>query len=135
MFVVDNSVVMAWCFEDEKNKYADRVLDRLLESEAIVPTIWPLEVVNVLLVAERRERLTPASSKYFLSILERLPIRIDLEDGLVRMAELLELGRTQELSSYDAAYLALAVNRGVPLATLDEKLKAAAENIGVLLLQ
>jgi hypothetical protein len=60
--VVDSSVVMAWCFEDEVDKYADSVLDLLVDSEAIVPSIWPLEVANVLLVAERRQRLTEAGS-------------------------------------------------------------------------
>jgi len=57
-FVIDNSVVMSWCFKDETNQYADAVLDRLLESTAFVPSIWPLEVVNVLLVAERKKRLS-----------------------------------------------------------------------------
>ena len=56
-FVVDNSVVMSWCFKDETNNYADTVLDRLTEEAAVVPSIWPLEVVNVLLVAERQKRL------------------------------------------------------------------------------
>lgn len=53
-FVVDNSVAMAWCFEDEANPYTESVLDRLQADEAVVPSIWPLEAANVLLLAERR---------------------------------------------------------------------------------
>ena len=56
-FVVDNSVVMAWCFEDESNPYSDAVLESLEDHLAIVPGIWPLEVVNVLLVAESKKRI------------------------------------------------------------------------------
>jgi len=68
-FVVDNSVVMSWCFKDEANKYTDAVLDSMAESYAIVPSIWPLEVVNALLVSERRRRLSEADSTRFLTLL------------------------------------------------------------------
>jgi len=61
-FVVDNSVVMSWCFKDETNNYADIVLNRLTEAAAVVPSIWPLEVVNVFLVAERQKRLSESDS-------------------------------------------------------------------------
>ncbi len=65
-FVMDNSVVMSWCFKDEISQYADAVLDRLQDSTALVPSIWPLEVVNVLLVAERKKRLREADSVRFI---------------------------------------------------------------------
>jgi hypothetical protein len=63
-FVVDNSVVMSWCFEDEGNGYAEAVLESLEDREAFVPAIWPLEVENILLVAEESvsARLHTASS-------------------------------------------------------------------------
>jgi predicted nucleic acid-binding protein len=64
-FVVDNSVVMAWCFEDEASRYADAVLGSLEMLTAIVPSIWPLEVGNVLLIAERNKRLGRADSMRF----------------------------------------------------------------------
>ena len=69
IFVVDNSVVMSWLFKDEVNKYADAVLDRLTDAKAYVPVIWPLEVVNVLLTAERRNRIRQADSVRFLTLL------------------------------------------------------------------
>jgi len=76
-FVVDNSVVMSWCFKDESNHYADAVLNRLTKATAVVPSIWPLDVVNVLLVAERQKRLSDADSMRFLTLLSQLPIRVD----------------------------------------------------------
>jgi len=75
--VVDTSVVMSWCFEDETNPYADVTLDHLSKATAIVPAIWTLEVVNVLLMAERRKRLKPADSVRFLSLLSQLPIVVE----------------------------------------------------------
>jgi len=72
-FVVDNSVVMSWCFEDEGDGYAESVLESLEVGEAFVPAIWPLEVGNVLLVAERKGRLGQASVVRFLSLLVALP--------------------------------------------------------------
>jgi len=57
---MDISVTMSWCFEDEATPASDAVLDRLGAEQAAVPSSWPLEVANVLLVAERRKRLTEA---------------------------------------------------------------------------
>lgn len=133
-FVVDNSVVMAWAFEDEASPYADAVLERLTETAVIVPAIWPLEVVNVLLVAERRQRLRQADSVRFLTLLSHLPIFVDHSRPERRMEELLSLGRTRNLSSYDAAYLDLAMRKGLPIATLDQKLMNAAQQIEVPIL-
>jgi predicted nucleic acid-binding protein len=75
-FVLDTSVAMAWCFEDEVTRYADRVLDRLAADAALVPPIWPLAVANVLCVAERRQRLRPADSARFTELLRALPITV-----------------------------------------------------------
>jgi len=68
-FVMDNSVSMSWCFQDEAGDYSDAVLDRLAESTAVVPSIWPLEVVNVLLIAERKQRISESDSVRFLTLL------------------------------------------------------------------
>lgn len=125
-FVIDNSVVMAWCFGDEASAYADAVLDKLSEHTAIVPAIWPLEVVNVLLAAERRQRLKPADSVRFLTLLSALPIVVDHGGQKRMMKDLLVLGRENALSSYDAAYLDLAMRNDCPIATLDKKLLEAA---------
>ena len=134
-FVVDNSVVMSWCFKSEANKYGDAVLDILAESTALVPPIWPLEVVNVLLVAERRNRLKQVDSVRFITLLSQLPIVVELERPERKMKDLLALGRANDLSSYDAAYLDLAMRNDCPIATLDKKLIEAAENVDVTILK
>lgn len=130
-FVVDCSVVMAWCFEDEADRYADSVLDMLSDSEVVVPSIWPLEVANVLLVGERRKRLTKADSQRFVNLLGELPINIDHVTSGHALSETLSIGREHGLSSYDAAYLELTMREGVPLATRDDVLKRAARKCGV----
>jgi predicted nucleic acid-binding protein len=130
-FVVDNSIVMSWCFQDEANDYADAVLNSLTDAAAIVPSIWPLEVLNVLLVAERQQRLQQKDSARFLALLSQLPIMVDQSRLEGRMGELLVLGRANQLSSYDASYLDLAMRQGVPIATLDQKLMAAARSVAV----
>ena len=134
-FVVDNSVVMSWCFNDEANKYGDAVLGRLAESTAIVPPIWPLEIVNVLLVAERRNRLKQVDSVRFITLLSQLPIVVEHEGPERKMKDLLSLGRANNLSSYDAAYLDLAMRNDCPIATLDKKLIEAAKNVDVTILK
>jgi predicted nucleic acid-binding protein len=133
-FVVDNSIVMTWCFQDEVNLYAEGVLDSLTGAIAVVPAIWPLEVINVLLVAERKKRLSEADSAHFLSMLSQLPIVVDRSWPERTMKDLLVLGRTNSLSSYDAAYIELAMRQGLPLATLDRKLLDAARKVNVPLL-
>jgi predicted nucleic acid-binding protein len=132
-FVVDNSVVMSWYFKDETNKYADTVLDKLTGATAVVPSIWPLEVVNVLIVAERQKRLSESDSIRFLTLLSQLPIVVEYERPEM-MKELLALARAYNLSSYDASYLYLAMRKGLPIATLDNKLIEAARSIEVPIL-
>ncbi|MFZ1202479.1 MAG: type II toxin-antitoxin system VapC family toxin [Desulfobacterales bacterium] len=133
-FVIDNSVVMSWCFEDEINGYADSVLNRLTDAVADVPAIWPLEVVNVLLVAERRKRLSVSDSMRFLTLLSQLPIHVEPAQPKKMMVQLLSLARTNNLSSYDASYLDLAMRKGLPIATQDGKLIEAARRIDVPIL-
>jgi len=133
-FVVDNSVVMAWCFEDEDGDYASGILERLVDGEALVPGVWPLEVANVLLVAERNRRLGEADSTRFVSLLSQLPIVVETEAPQRVMAEILALAREHKLSSYDASYLDLAMRSGLPIATLDSSLKRAASKCQVTLI-
>lgn len=133
-FVIDNSVVMTWCFIDEVNAYADSILEKLSQAEAVVPSIWSLEVVNVLLVAERRNRLREIDSVRFLSLLSQLPIHVEQAWPERSANELLALGRANDLSSYDASYLDVAMRHGLPIATLDRKLAEAARRVGVPIL-
>lgn len=132
MFVIDTSVAMAWCFEDETTQATDAVLDRLRDDQAVVPPIWPLEVANVLLVAERRGRLSEAQANRFLGLLAQLTI--DVDDSPTDMGGVIAAGRRHTLSSYDASYLVLAERLGAPLATLDKPLTKAAHKAGVELL-
>jgi predicted nucleic acid-binding protein len=133
-FVLDCSVTMAWCFEDEASLYADQVLERLAEEEALVPSLWALEVSNVLIVGERRKRIQPADSARFLAMLSDLPIRMEQDIPGRTFHTVLPLAREQRLSAYDAAYLELALRRGIPIATTDTKVRPAAQALGVPLL-
>jgi len=134
-FVVDTSVVMAWCFEDESSPYADSILNRLTAAVGFVPSIWPLEVANVLLVAERKGRISEADSARFLMLLSELPIVVEQEPPERMIKEIFALARKHKLSSYDASYLDLAMRKGLPLATADKNLSAAAKRSKVLILR
>ena len=131
-FVIDNSVVMSWCFEDEGNRYAESVLESLESAEAVVPAIWPLEVGNVLLVAERKKRLSRASVVRFLELLSGLPITVEQETPERMLKEIVSLAREHGLSTYDASYLDLSMRFELPLATRDISLQKAARKCKVL---
>ena len=133
-FVIDNSVVMTWCFEDEASTYGDRVLGMLTGAQALVPAIWPLELVNVLLVAERRKWLSRSDTTRFLGIVRSLPIIVNGESVERVTADILGLARQTGLSSYDTSYLDLAIRTGLPLATLDKAMRGAARRCRVPLL-
>lgn len=130
-FVLDGSVTMAWYFADEMNDYANSVRESLDESRAVVPSLWPLEVANTILVGEKRKRSTAAQAATWVGLLLSLPIAVDEQTASQAFSAILNLGRAQNLSAYDAAYLELAMRRGLALATLDDKLKAAALSVGV----
>jgi predicted nucleic acid-binding protein len=109
------------------------VLERLAQASAVVPVLWPLEVASALLMGERRKRSTEAESRKWVSILASLPIAVDPDSNAHAWSDTLDLARGHGLTAYDAAYLELAIRRGLPLATIDTKLKGAAEAVGVLL--
>jgi predicted nucleic acid-binding protein len=129
--VIDSSVAIAWCFPDEQDTYSQSVLDALAADQAIVPDLWHLEVANTLLVGERRKRSTQANTVTWFGFLTSLPIAVDEQTKAHAFGATLSLAREHNLSVYDAAYLELALRRDLPLATLDEKLKTAAEAVGV----
>jgi predicted nucleic acid-binding protein len=130
-FVLDGSVALVWGFDDEDDVYALAILDKMPELQAFVPSLWSLEVANAMIVGERRGRSTPAESARFLAILGTFPIAVDDETVARAWGDTLHLARAHNLSAYDAAYLELAIRRGLPLACLDGKLKAAATTAGV----
>lgn len=133
-FVLDASVALAWCFEDEQSARTDQVLQALEQGKAIVPAIWLLEVGNALLGAERRGLLTPAETAHFLELLRNLPINVEDTPATRPWSEILSLARLHRLSTYDATYLDLAMRLGLPLATLDAALRQAAQDSGVTVL-
>ena len=130
-FVVDCSVTMGWCFEDEHDPYSEAILEKLGHWEATVPSVWTFEVANTLLVGERRKRLSKPDASNFLAFLDHLPITIDESSTRRALSSVLALAREQNLSAYDAAYLELAVREGLPLATLDRALMKAAASLEV----
>lgn len=134
-FVIDTSVVMTWCFEDEAQRYGDAILDLLNDSVAVVPEIWPLEVANVLLVAERRKRLRPADSVRFLTVLQALPIFVKELSRDAVWGAVFALAGSTGLTSYDASYLHLAMRDGLAIATLDRAVRKAARKLSVPVLE
>jgi predicted nucleic acid-binding protein len=132
-FVLDCSIVMAWYFVDESDAYADQVARELPDRIAFVPMNWPLEVANTLILGERRKRSTQAQAARMIANLAAMPISIDDETNVQAWTTTLNLARQQSLTAYDAAYLELALRRGLPIATLDDQLKSAAKVAGVSL--
>jgi predicted nucleic acid-binding protein len=133
-FVIDNSVVMTWCFKDETSRYADAILDRFEISTVFVPSIWPLEFCNVLLAAERKKRIGQADSTRFIALIAELPIIVEQEPPERMIKEIFAIAREHKLSSYDASYLDLAMRNGLPIATLDKNLITAAKRSKVPIL-
>lgn len=128
---LDASVAMTWCYPDEHSDYAYAVLEALEHAVIIVPAHWTLEVSNAVLSGERKGRLSPSDVTRFFSLLERLSVIVDSEIATKSFTDILSLARTYRLTSYDAAYLELAMREGLVLATLDGALRAAAESAGV----
>jgi predicted nucleic acid-binding protein len=133
-FVLDNSVAMRWLLASIKpddQAYAESVLASLTEAEAVVPDLWHLEAANVLLSAEKRSELSAGEVEQFIAQLENLPIAVDPRTANQVFSRALGLARAYMLSSYDAAYLELALREKLPLASLDKDLIKAAVSAGV----
>lgn len=131
VFVLDCSIAVAWLFDDEASPETDALLGRLREDGALVPGNWRLELGNVLTQAERRNRIAGVQIAAYLDLLDRLPIVTDAETESRVLREILTLARTENLTTYDAAYLELAMRRNVQLATRDRALIRAARGIGI----
>jgi predicted nucleic acid-binding protein len=134
MIVLDASAALAWIFEraDEAEAATARdLLGRLASSEALVPELWHLEVLNALIVGQRRGFVSTAKASDFIAHLDALPIRTEDASFADRKEQIFSLAREHELSAYDAAYLDLAIRRSAPLATFDRRLAAARDRAGV----
>lgn len=135
-FVVDASVALCWYFEDQKTAYTEAVFECLARGDkALVPALWPLEVINSLVVAVRQKTISAAQLETFVRDLKDLPIEVDIE-GIERVySSVVRISQRHQLSSYDATYLDLALVEGLALATLDKNLRSAAKRAGVELLK
>ena len=114
--VVDCSVAVAWCIDDEASAETDALLARVRDEGGVVPGLWHLELGNVLLQAERRGRLKESDIAGRLELLRALPIATDDEPPARTLREVLSLARAERLTTYDAAYLELALRKGATLA-------------------
>jgi predicted nucleic acid-binding protein len=130
-FVVDNSVVIGWLVPAQATAYTRRILERVRREQVVVPSLWPVELANVMIVRRRRAAMTPAQIHSALQRIQRLRIAVD--GAAVSPESLFSIGERHGLSAYDAAYLELAQRRGIPLATGDDRLKLAARAAGVSL--
>jgi predicted nucleic acid-binding protein len=133
-FVVDNSVALAWCFEHEHTQPILDLLDRLAETGAVAPSLWPLEALNGLLMAERRRRLDTKRRQRLADFLRDLPVTLDAETADQAWTATARLAERYRLTMYDAAHLELAQRRKLPLATLDQDLIRAGKALGMTLL-
>ena len=127
-FVLDSSFALTWVLKDEATRETDKALDSLGQgAKAFVPGLWWWEIGNALLSIERQQRATKAEISAHMLLLQSLPM--DLDDAALRQAwgATHLLAQKHRLTSYDAAYLELAVRRGLPLASLDQALCAAAQ--------
>jgi predicted nucleic acid-binding protein len=136
-FVLDNTVTMAWCFNDEATPFTEALLNRLssLTDSAIVPALWLYEVVNVTGLAVRKGRITEDKARAFLDSLADLPIEIEDATRARLFTSVMALVGRHKLTAYDASYLELAIRHNLPIAALDNALTKAAREAGVTLMQ
>ena len=133
--VLDVSAALPWCFEDEATVDSAKLLDTVAAGHIVVPGIWHIEMLNVLLQAERRQRITQTETQAFLELLDRLVVETDHESQTTARVGVLRMARAHRLSGYDTTYLELAHRRGIRLATRDKALQQAAGQAGVTLIE
>jgi predicted nucleic acid-binding protein len=132
--VLDSSVTLAWIYTEQTSPEVDRVLQLVSSNGAWVPSLWRLEVANILEMGVRRGRHDTGFRDATLADLALLPIDIDQDTDAHAWGATLRLAGRHRLTLYDAAYLELAKRRGAPLATLDTELRSAARGEKVMLL-
>jgi len=132
--VLDASCAIGWMVDNPTPRLALRAL-QLLQSGSIgvVPDLWHYEITNALVVAERRGRVSAQVVSGHINDIERLAAFLEL--SAATPSSLVTAARQSGLSAYDAAYFELASRRNLPLATLDEKLRAAAQKSGIELIR
>ena len=135
-FVLDASVVLSWCFPDENAVFARHIATLFKQGDtAVVPALWSHEVLNALLMGEKRKRISTELVQSFVNDLGTLPVALQPTSAATVFDRVQRLSRQYSLTAYDAAYLDLALDSGLPLATLDEDLASAARKARVRLVQ
>lgn len=129
--VVDASVALAWLFQEKHSDQAREVEALVRQYGGVVPGLWYLEISNLLARKVCRGTIALTDAQQAIAHCSRLPIECDsqMEEGA--FGETFKLACRHGLTAYDAAYLELALRRGLPLATLDDELRAAAVADGV----
>lgn len=131
-WVLDPSVALAWGLPDELSRHATEFLERLRPDDVFwIPALWWYEIANALAVARRRHRVAEAESARLVELYGSLPVHTDPLLGREALARLAALAARHDLTAYDAAYLEIALRRGIGLATLDEAQARAAADDGV----
>jgi predicted nucleic acid-binding protein len=129
--VIDSSITLAWFFEDERTERTDAVMRQVAKAGAVVPSLWRLEIANALQSALRRKRINAAFRDASIADLRSFPIAVDSETDRHAWGTSLTLAERCQLTLYDAAYLELAQRLRLPLASLDQDLRAASRALGV----
>jgi predicted nucleic acid-binding protein len=129
--VLDSPVTLSWCFEDERTPATTALLKRVGETGAVVPQHWPAEVLNGLMMAERRQRIDADRRRRLAGFLSDLPVALDSETTIQLWGATQNLAEQFRLTVYDAIYLELAQRKRLPLASLDQELRRAATTLGV----
>lgn len=132
--VLDASLTLSWCFEDESGFAQWDLLARVQREGAIVPCIWPIEIANGLARVERRQRVTRAKADAFLHALDELTLGVDETTHRRAFGAILPLARAHRLTVQDACYIELAGRAQLPLATVDSTMRQAAGALGIELL-
>lgn len=132
--VLDCSIAICWCFEDEASPETDAILEIVRDKGAIVPNLWHLEVANVFLKAKNRSRIKTTEIQMRLDLLAKLPIKTDGETHLRVFREIVNIAERENLTAYDAAYLELAIRCSLPMATKDKTLSQAGSRAGIRIL-
>lgn len=128
--VIDCSAAVPWFLDDEANTWSEVLLDALPRHALHVPALWHLEFANVLLTAQRRKRIAAKDTRGLLARAARLPMTTD--SRIVPLAEIADLALEHGITTYDAAYLELAIRLNCPLATQDKALAKAATRLRLL---
>ncbi|MDD5308806.1 MAG: type II toxin-antitoxin system VapC family toxin [Deltaproteobacteria bacterium] len=130
-WAMDASLALAWALPDERVDAADAFFRRMAVDDVRVPAVFWYEIANAIAVSARRRRIALADARRLLDVFSRLPVKTDAQIGQPSLVPLGATARAHDLSSYDAAYLELAARRGLGLATLDDRLAAAAKRAGI----